>query len=58
MQLLILFSLQIDLIKTSFSEFTGAFPFIHDYNFTIFEILIFTLVITFFIPGTHNSHFF
>ena len=42
MQLLILFCLQIDLLSHFiFSEFTSAFPFIHDYIATISQFLKF-----------------
>ena len=40
-------------------KFTGVFPYIHNYMVTILEFLKFSFlasVITFFIPGTHNSH--
>ena len=42
MQLLTLFGLQADLMKHFiFPEFTGVFPFIHDYMATILQILRF-----------------
>ena len=53
MQLLVLFCLQTDLMNHFiFSEFTGVFPFIHDYMATILQFLKFSFlssVITFFV---------
>ena len=60
MQLLILFCPQTDLMNHFiFSEFAGVFLFIHNYMATTLQFLKFyflRLVITFFIPGTHNSY--
>ena len=42
MQLLVWFCLQTDLMNDFiFSEFTGVFPFIHDYMATILQFLKF-----------------
>ena len=59
MQLLILFWPQADLMNHFiFSEFTGVFPFNHDYMSTILQFLksYFLRLLLFCVPGTNNSH--